>query len=217
MEPFSYPNSQHTPPAAPAAAPASAPAPAAPAAASEQPTAEPKPFIYSNTNQPAPQGVPAEELPERVRELREQRKAESFFSAQNDYRDAGLEDAFASVQADEITDEVRAAAASEWKEIFADHNYSAAEAREAVSIARELAANPPDEVTEAKWQAEAWTALRAQYGDKGAQEALDLAKQLVARDPRVAAVLEHTRLGNHPKIIQQLVAKARSERGRGKL
>lgn len=204
-EPFSYPASDH--------AEAEADISARGESRAAPPGTEAPQFSYDKTDQPLPQGAP--DLPEAVRSLREQDEARQMFSPQLDYRDSGLEEAFTLP---EITEELRAAVVGEYKEIFADHGMSTNEAREVVSLARELTANPPDEATEATWQGEAWQRLvETNGGPKGAKEALELAQRLVARDPRVAHILEVTRLGNHPKMVELMVAKARSEKARGRL
>lgn len=214
FEPFSYPNSTH---AQCASDPPAAQAPTAKPVASDPPAdplADAAAVIYRD--KPKPKGAPADQVPPVVRDLREQDDARKMFSPQNDYRDSGLEDALAGVA--EVADDVKAAAAAEYREIFADNGLNTTEARDVVSLARELVANPPDETTQQTWQADGWKDLVRTYGgEKGATEALELAKRLVMRDPRVAQLLDHTRLGNHPRIIKLMVEKARSERSRGRL
>jgi hypothetical protein len=78
-------------------------------------------------------------------------------------------------------------------------------------------ASPPDAETEGKWANESWSALVRQHGQKEANALLADAQKLVARDPRVKALLEITRLGSPSKIVAKLVALARSEKGRGRL
>jgi hypothetical protein len=85
-----------------------------------------------------------------------------------------------------------------------------------VGLAREIAATPPDEATEQQWQAEASKRLREMHGQE-AGNVLALARQLVARDPRVAALLDSTRLGNHPRVVELVVQRAIAEKARGRL
>jgi hypothetical protein len=183
---FSYPNSDHV---------HETPAPASPARVE------------------APRGEAQDDLPPAVRELRAQR--EGWFKPENDYRDAGLEDAFAAF---DLTDQERAAVVGEYKQIFSDLGFTTSDAREVMDLARTVIDNPPDEVTESAWQNEAWNELvKTNGGVKGAKEALELAQRLVQRDPRFAAALEATRLGNSPRMILKMVEKARAERARGRL
>jgi hypothetical protein len=207
---FSYPNSDtNREPAVESTAPEAA---QSQAAAPEAPIAQPeRVFSYPNTNPALPEGTPAEKLPEAVRELREADDARKFFSPQRDYRDSGLEDAFV-----DGSDESKAAIA-EAREMFADHGLNTHEARDVVQITKQLCESAPTPEQEQAWQTEAWNDLVRSHGQKGAAEALDLARKLVARDPRVAEVLQITRAGSHPRIVKLLVEKARAEAALGRL
>lgn len=175
---------------------------------------QPATFSYSES-QPNEKSEPklGDGVPEAVRELREQRKAEfPFYDDTKNYgRDVGLEDSFAAAG---ITDEQHVA---ESKRMLADFSLNSTEAKEVVSMMDHYGANPPDEETQGKWAQESWGALVRQYGAKDANAMLADAQKLVARDPRVKALLEVTRLGNHPKLVAKLVALARTEKGRGRL
>jgi hypothetical protein len=59
--------------------------------------------------------------------------------------------------------------------------------------------------------------LVGKYGEQGAQSALDLARKLVQRDPRMARMLDATGLGNHPQVIDRFVRLAMDERYKGRL
>jgi hypothetical protein len=207
MEPFSYPNSQHTPSAAPAAtpapaAPAPAPAPAAPAA--EQPAGEPKPFSFK-TDQPLPQGRSADQLPPDIRKEREEDPNRKMFSPQVTYRDA--------IAAKDDWPAENKALAAEFREIAADMELPEPVVRELAAISNGLTELPSAE-TKASWEAEAWNALRGQYGgEQGARDALAAAQRYIARDPLLVEYLKGTGLGSHPKFVQAAVQAARS-RGR---
>jgi len=209
MRTFAYENSDHAHEPEEGAAPADVQTPR------QDDVTSARTFSYEKTSQAAPQGVPMDALPEKVRELRED-PARRMFSPQNDYRDAGLEEAF---DLPDVPDEAKAAAAAEAREMFADYGLSTAEAKDVLQLARSNLANPPDEATEARWRDEAWSGLvRAHGGDeKAAQQALDVAKKLLERDPRAAAICTHARLGNHPAFVRMVVEKARSEKARGRL
>lgn len=193
---FSYPNSDHAP---------ETPASAADAGPAEWPSAATEPKTSAQQDQ--------DHLPDAVRELRGQR--EGWHKPENDYRDAGLEDAFGAFG---LSDQELQGVVGEYKQIFADHGFTTTDAREVMDLARTVIDNPPDAETESTWQTEAWNELvKTSGGVKGAREALQLAQRLVQRDPRVAALLEATRLGNHPRMILKMAEKARQERARGRL
>ncbi len=212
--PFAYANSNHN--VEPSASEAAQPAASAPVTDTPAVQPELRAFSYSNTQHAndAPRDAVAVEVPEETRARREADADRKMFSPTKDHLDAGkeLDQAFAEVPA-----EVRAAVVGEMKEIFADHGLSANESRDVVSLARQIGANPPDEATEQQWQRDAWEDLVRARGEKGATEALDLARQLVARDPRTTKLLDTTRLGNHPRFVKLMVEKARSARARGRL
>lgn len=218
MEPFSYSNSDHVHDAPEAPAPGTLPN-----AASALGGGVPDP---AKAAQPAPQQKPATEqqkpgpqlgdgVPEAVRELREQRRQETpFHDETKDYQHIGLEE---SADAAGLAGEERDAVLAEQRRMLADFQFDHREAREVVRMVDTYAVTPPDAETEGRWANEAWTALVRQHGAKEANVMLLDAQKLVARDPRVKAILEATRLGNHPVLVAKLVSLARSERGRGRL
>lgn len=163
---------------------------------------------------PAPQGAPPEAIPENIKNLRKEDEARQMFNAQSTYGDVPLEDVFAKVEG--FGGEEKAAAAHEYREIFADFELSGPEAKEFLSLAQELHADMPTAETEVAWQNQAVKRLVEVHGD-GAAAAVDLAKQLVARDPRIGAILEATRLGSHPRVIELVVEIAQRQKLRGRL
>lgn len=58
--------------------------------------------------------------------------------------------------------------------------------------------------------------LQAAFGDDTARAVAD-ARELVMRDPRLAAMLDRTGLGDHPKLILAAAHAARRLRASGKL
>jgi hypothetical protein len=154
-------------------------------------------------------------VPENIAKLRADDPARGLFDVTQHYGpEVGLEDALGD--AAEATPEMRAAAASEFKQIFADHGLTQAEAREFVTIARQVAKAPPTEELQRTWVETAERRLKEIYGT-GMQEAVADARRLVSRDPRVAAILSHTKLGDHPEVIELMVRVASSERLKGRL
>lgn len=211
---FSYSNSDHARPAeqpAPEQAAAFKQQAVKPASADQAQTPQ-TPFAYAETNKVEPKGAALEHLPDDMRKAREQRQAESLFSAQKQYGDAGIEDGLATVA--ELNDEQRVAAAAEWREAFADLDLSDAQARDVVALTRAAKASPPDETAEAAWQAEASDALRRIYGT-GAEQALADARDWVSR-MGLTDVLNETRMGNHPRVILLACEKARQAKARGR-
>jgi hypothetical protein len=114
---------------------------------------------------------------------------------------------------------VVAVATAEMREMFADIDLAPEEARDVVSWAKEIAATPPTPEQEKQTQGEAIArVLRRNGGDEEATKAdIILAQRLVARDPRIGRLLDVTRLGNDPRVIEVLIQKARQERIKGRL
>jgi hypothetical protein len=190
---FSYPKSVH----------ASSPAPAAPPAR----PSEPAPLTYPSMEQPAE--LPTLDLPAEIRALREADPDRAMYSPQRTYADVVKDYAGA-------TDTERAVLA-EAREWFADF---ALDHQEAKSVAEtfnaELASGIPSDETVAAWGREATQETFRQYG-RDAEARLADARLLVRRDPRVRQVLERSGMGSHPRVVQLLIEKARSERNRGRL
>ena len=198
--------------------PTSAPAPEVPAAlpAAEPVTAQPEaPAPAEQSQEAAPQTeqtaneLPANELPDAIRELRDD-PLRRMFSPQGTFASVPLEDAFADVAVDP---EVKAAAAHEYREIFEDLQASPQDANELVTAARAFHAEPMTPERDASNVNAAMDALNRQYG-KEAPAALAAAQRMINRDPRLAAMLDRTRLGNDPKTVLKVVALARSQRQR---
>lgn len=141
--------------------------------------------------------------------------------------DAGIYDRTAPFGAVEVGDlieglqpglppEAVAAAQTEVHHWLADAGLTPGEAGEVVTLARQLAADPPDDAAVEEMQAASWKLLRETYGDH-AETALLRAQALVQRDPRLVRTLEQTGLGNHPKVVLKLAQQAYREAVRGRL
>ena len=103
-----------------------------------------------------------------------------------------------------------AAVVNEWSATFKAHGVSASDAMDLTTIgARIQREGIPDEATEAGWVSEINEGLRREFGSaEAAERAANLAGAWVARDPRLLAWLEATRLGSHPKVVIALAKAA---------
>jgi len=162
--------------------------------------------------EPEPEALP---VPANIAKLRE--GDSPLFDAREAYNGAiETEDL---IDAEDAAPELKAAAVSEFKAMANDLGLAPAEVREVVSLAKTIRAEPPTPEAEQEWQQAACKhAVELAGGDLEAAAAdLNLARALVARDPRLVQLLESTRLGNHPQVIELMIQKARSERMRGRL
>jgi hypothetical protein len=191
---YDHPSSNHAAPAAPAAPAASAaPTPDAPAA-----PGEPRTFNYDKTNQPKPEGLPADELPEAVREKRDASERR-MYSAQKIFESA--------LPIDESWPEMNKALGHELREAVADAEFSDPQVRDFNKIARDLT-EPVSDEQRAGWEKEAHAELRQQYGAQ-ADKALEAAQRWVAaQSPVVGWYLAVTGLGSHPAFVRAVVEKA---------
>lgn len=121
-----------------------------------------------------------------------------------------------SVEAVDVPEEIKTAAAKEWRAIAADHGLAPNDASTVMAEVRTFQAQPPTPERAAQLQTECRTMLRERYGDKG-NEMLELGRKLVARDPRVHDLLARTGAGNSPRILGLVIEKAIAERARGRL
>lgn len=116
----------------------------------------------------------------------------------------------------ELPPEAAETAGAELRRMAGDIGLSSPELRDVVAVAKGIDRSPPDEATEDRWRSEATHELSHRYGPQ-AHEALTLARALVARDPRMGAVLESLNLGNHPRVVMLLAERAYAERKAGRL
>ncbi|CAM2158929.1 conserved hypothetical protein [Paraburkholderia tropica] len=153
------------------------------------------------------------ELPDAIRELRND-PLRRMFSAQGTFAGVPLEESMQNIGG---TPAEVSAIASEWREVFADLGASPNDARELVMLAQQHGANmPADAAGDGKLYASAVDALVRQYGSD-AQAALDDARALIARDPRLGSFLDKSRMGNDPRTVLKVVQLARSAKMRGEL
>lgn len=113
-------------------------------------------------------------------------------------------------------DEDAEAAAQSWVPTLDAFELNATESKAVTELAISATANPPDQETIEAWHQDSLAALRQEHGPR-AGEALQLARQLVARDPAAFDLLHRTGLGNHPHIVRTAAARAMSMKKAGKL
>jgi hypothetical protein len=196
-------------------------APAAPAPASAPPAATPAEALYGKDQAPETAHAPApsaerqlfvDATPQAVRELREA-------AAKDDPSLAMYADPMsAAVQlfegAEEMAPDQRAVAALELTRVAQDNGFDANDLADLTSLVPDARAITAETLPQA--EATAAELLNTEFGSKAAQALLD-ARRLVERDPRVKAMLEHTNLGNHPRVVLQFAKKAARERAAGRL
>lgn len=151
--------------------------------------------------------------PEEVKALRDADPARRLYSAQETYKGELSAEVFDSVEGEGITPEVRQQAAATWREIAADIELSPVEVRELIPVFQ--APPPAPEVQEAN-RAASFKWLNEAHGDQ-AGFALAAAQALVARDPRVAALLDHSGAGDDVRVVKKVVAAALKAVASGKL
>lgn len=185
---------------------ASEPPPPATAPDPDQKTAErlfnsdPEPFVDSN--------APAE-----VQALREADPNRRMYSAQDTYKTDLPLSLFEKIEGDDITPEAREHAAGVWREVAADLELAPADLRELVPV---FQAERPSEEVQASNRSASLQWLVAEHGDR-AGFALEAAQALVARDPRVAALLDHSGAGDDVRVVKKIVAAALRQVASGKL
>lgn len=189
------------------------------------PTDEPHYLAMRDAPEQPPAPAPAADdanplesnLPDAVRELREADPNRRLYSAQKTYA-SDLPDAdFEAVVGKEgpdgkpFTQERAVQAATEWREIAADLELSTADVRELVPVFK----NPPTPEQQAANRSASLQWLVAEHGDRAAH-VLELARALVARDPRTAALLDFGG-GDDPRVVKKIVASALRQAASGKL
>lgn len=194
---------------------AEAPAPApAPAPGAKPAPAPPAPTYVDNLS--APPASPAD-----AAEVKARSTLVDKLAAQADAMPHGSEVGVSLTRAAEgsgLMGDAAAAVASEWADTFKAHGIAATDAMQLVDIGASIHRNgPPDEATEAVWLSEVVEGLRREFGSpEAAERAADLAGAWVARDPRLLAWLEATRLGSHPRVVLALAKAAHTAHKAGK-
>jgi hypothetical protein len=148
----------------------------------------------------APAPEPTTNVPDNIRALREGRS--SLHDADATFRQALPDDA------------VPGADISEWRRCARDLLAEPDDARMFASLVAVNLETPADEAAVAHWRTQSTRLIQ----DNGySQSDLDAARRLVARDPRVFALLERTGLESHPRVVDAFLRLARKARLRGQL
>lgn len=156
-----------------------------------------------------PEPLPPEQLPRELQALRDADPGRAMFGDVSTYSTAGIADALTAhgIEGQAAQEEHRA-----WAGVLADLEVPPVEAAGLVR----LAMLDPDEATVSGWQGDARDALIREFGDD-ASAALDDAKLLIARDPRLANFLDASGLGSHPEVVLKAAHIARAQIASGKL
>lgn len=153
------------------------------------------------------------EIPENIAKLRE--GDNKLLTAEGLYRGQdGLE---ATFEGAEVAPEVQKTAIQEFRQMAQDFQLEPPQFALVVPLVKEFTAAPADEATRGAWRKEAVLSLEQTYGKEDAAKALQDARALVQRDPRIARLLNDSGLGSHPKIVLLLVEKARAAKIAGRL
>lgn len=107
--------------------------------------------------------------------------------------------------------------AAEWAATFQRHNLNATESKELADIGAQVLKSPPTPELVTQWTETAITQLQAEYGVKGAGQALQDARAYVASMPGAADMIDALGLGAHPKLVALAAARGRAMRLAGKL
>lgn len=91
------------------------------------------------------------------------------------------------------------------------------DAVEVLNVARTLSKYPPDAKTRGQWRREADAMLERKYGAAGKAQVVADMRAMVARDPRLGAILDRHGAGDNPVIIARFAEGAVRSRAAGKL
>lgn len=163
--------------------------------------------MWGDKEAPAPQLA---EVPDAIKTLRDD-PLRRMFSPQGSFASVQLEESMAHLSLDPA---VKTAAAAEFREVFADFGASPQDAKELVDTVTRFGAEPMTTERDATNTNSAIQILNEHYGTD-AKAALATAQEMIARDPRIARMLDTTRLGNDPQTVLKLVQLARSAKMRG--
>lgn len=153
-------------------------------------------------------------VPDNITKLRAADTARAFYAESGPSADAvgAVAEHYAEIYND-LPEAQRQAGALEAAEMARDIGLTDGDVRQWVGFANVLRTNP---VPAEQAQSAAAQRLVELFG-KDAQQALDDARALVARDPRVGPMLARSGLGNHPEVIAHFARQAMRERVKGRL
>ena len=107
---------------------------------------------------------------------------------------------------------------ADFDEAFRAHGISGRDAMDLIPIVTTtLRDGPPDEATEGRWEQGINDALVSEFGSQwAANEAAEVARQWVQRDPALVQFLDDTRLGNNGSVVVAVARAAMNARRAGK-
>jgi len=184
-----------------------------PGPGAQSPVAEGQPAKTEPAAPDAAATPAALQIPDEVRELRDADMGRRVYGVKGVF-DASLPD---DIYADDegLAPDVKPVVVNELREIAADVGATNADVMSFRRVANSLTQAPTSEQRTA-WHDQIVQQLNEQYGDTAAQALADAAK-FARRDPRLAAMLAHNGLGDHPEIVLQFARLAREARRAGKL
>lgn len=153
------------------------------------------------------------EVPVEIQELRDADAARRLYGVKTAFATALPDDLYAADEG--LAPDVRPVVVNELREIAADVGATNADVMTFRRVANSLTQSPTAE-QRAAWHDQIAEQLNAQYGTSAAQALADAAK-FARRDPRVARMLAHNGLGDHPEVVLQFARLAREARAAGKL
>jgi len=164
----------------------------------------------------APDATPAPvtlEIPAEIQELRDADTARRLYGVKTAFATALPDDLYATDEG--LAPEVKPVVVQELREIAADIGATNSDVMTVRRVANSLT-QPPTADQRAAWHDQIAEQLNAQYGTSAARALADAAK-FARRDPRVARMLAHNGLGDHPEVVLQFARLAREARAAGKL
>lgn len=115
-----------------------------------------------------------------------------------------------------LTDQEAKASATEWASTFNKYGVTSDDAAHLAEVGIAALVHGVDDDKALAWRNQSQAVLTSEFGAT-AGEALEDAKRLVAADPALAAWLDQTGLGNHPKVVATIAKQARQLRNSGRL
>jgi hypothetical protein len=189
-------------------APAAAPAPAAKPAAETDEQRQAR-VLFGDSPKPTAPTKPRAEPTDDIE------KAKRFFEDSPIYGNATREIESAALENLE-TPEAAAQIAAQYEPWMQEFQLNSTEASQLTELGVAAAVNPPSDEVVAGWVEASRAGLRQDFGPR-AGEALQAARQLIAKNPQLVAFLENTGLGNNPAYVRLACEKAMDLKKRGKL
>ena len=157
------------------------------------------------------------EIPDAIRELRDADQSRAMFSPHLTYADSIPDSMLGEFDGiSDLPEESQVAIIREAREMAADLGYSQADLTTIQRVERSIREAAPTDDVRADWREQAVQKLNQEFG-MGAAQALRDAQALVARDPRLARVIDADGRGDHPDLILTFARLARRARAEGRL